>query len=308
MCFSFAWRSVYRHWGEVHFARCPLIGVHSIDNLDKAWGGKGNVSYLSDLIFGLFSVSRRITTEFQASGHWRRAVNLSIIVFIRADIFSSIRAFSREPDKLSHATIEWNDPELLLRVLDERLLSSVAETMTPDEIWNRFFVTDVGGVPVRDFIIQFTLKRPRNVIYLLQLAKGIAVNRGHARVDATDFLTARDDYSRFAFEALLAEDDPEIGQLENVLYEFVGMKNILSRNDVFECLRRVPLTEEYSTRYFERLVELNFLGFVLSDGAHEYPGDERRKQVLSRLIDRVPADEPGYVINPVYHAMLEVRG
>jgi len=34
MCFSFAWRSVYRHWGEVHFARCPLIGVHSTPLLD----------------------------------------------------------------------------------------------------------------------------------------------------------------------------------------------------------------------------------------------------------------------------------
>ena len=95
-----------------------------IDNLDKAWEQKENIVLLSDLLFGLLSVTRRIIEDFRKSDQRRRPANLALILFLRSDIFSYIMKGAREKDKISYSRITWHDPKLLIRVLEERFLSS----------------------------------------------------------------------------------------------------------------------------------------------------------------------------------------
>jgi hypothetical protein len=58
-----------------------------VDNLDKRWVRGQDLDYLSELILALFGVVNRIPREFAKIGPGRNAVNLSLAVFLRSDIF-----------------------------------------------------------------------------------------------------------------------------------------------------------------------------------------------------------------------------
>ena len=89
------------------------------------------------------------------------------------------------------STISWDDSQLLLRVIEERFQHSF-EQYSPDEVWSHFFVSQVEGVPVKQYLIENSLPRPRDMIYLVRTAIAFAVNRGHSRVDADDLLAAEE--------------------------------------------------------------------------------------------------------------------
>ena len=115
-----------------------------VDNLDKAWDHRSDLFVLSQLLFGLLGVSGRISQEFEKSGPWRVPVNLSLVLFLRSDIYAQVSAFAKERDKLPVRFITWDDPDLLLRVIEERFASSsIAAVRKPDEIWERYFCEDV---------------------------------------------------------------------------------------------------------------------------------------------------------------------
>jgi hypothetical protein len=86
-----------------------------VDNLDKIWGEKEQTEVLSHLLFGLLGIAGRIGDEFKTGGPRKPAANVTLAIFLRSDIFSVIRDVAREPDKISHERIAWNDPELLMR-------------------------------------------------------------------------------------------------------------------------------------------------------------------------------------------------
>jgi len=110
-----------------------------VDNLDKAWDQRSDLSVLSQLLFGLLGVSGRIAQEFEKSGPWRVPVNVSLILFLRSDIYAQVSAFAKERDKLPVRFITWEDPGLLLRVIEERFARSSGSIINkPDDIWDRF--------------------------------------------------------------------------------------------------------------------------------------------------------------------------
>ncbi len=86
-----------------------------IDNLDKAWNVQKELTTLSQLLLGLLGVSTRVLSDFQKSSHSRRPVNLSLIIFLRSDIFAQIIKHAPERDKISYQRIAWDDPEYFFR-------------------------------------------------------------------------------------------------------------------------------------------------------------------------------------------------
>ena len=147
-----------------------------VDNLDKAWNQREDMPTLCNLLSGLLEVSRRIAADFEKSDHWRKAINLSLLIFLRSDIFAQIMRFIPERDKVSYSRITWDDPEILLSVIEQRLLNSSVIT-SPNQIWSRYFCPTVQGIETRKYLTRFILPRPRDLIYLCKLALVNAVNR-----------------------------------------------------------------------------------------------------------------------------------
>ena len=280
-----------------------------IDNLDKAWPSRGEVDNLVALLFGLIGVAGRIVEEFHSSSYWKRKVRLTVAVFLRSDIFARVQESAREKDKLSCSYISWNDPQLLLRVIEERF-SYRFDRLTPDEIWNEFFAPSVDGLPVKDFLIENTLPRPRDLIYLVKAAISNAANRGHAYVETGDLIDARNAYSQYVLDAIVAEDDPTLGKLEAVLYEFAGSAAELTRSQVEAQIGAAGVTGDDVSRYVDLLCDLNFLGIGANGKAFRFTQTERERkvqQVISRkLAEHGGASQETYRVNPAFYPVLQI--
>ena len=278
-----------------------------VDNLDKSWDQHTNLELLSELLFGLLSVSTRVASEF---GRERRgAVNLSLTLFLRSDIHAAMIKFVRERDKLPVRRINWQDPELLRRVVEERFVKSGADVTRPGEIWDRYFPHTVRGVPIRDYLTAATLPRPRDLIFLVKAALEFAVNRGRGRIDEPDLLSAQLEYSHFALNSLVAEGAPRIPEIDDLLLEFARASEVIDGENIKVAMRRAGISEIRLSEIVDLLTDLTFLGPETSLGRFDFINDEdslMKTRVMARNFSEEVGRPTRYRINPPFHAFLEI--
>ena len=276
-----------------------------VDNLDKAWDKSGDLDELAHLLLGLFEAVGLIEKNFSDYRGRREEVSISLALFIRSDIYAHIARVAREPDKLPVERLEW-EPELLLRVLEERFLDGRNDA-SADQLWSQYFAPDVEGVPVRNYLVQRTLPRPRDVVQLCNAAVISAVNSRHQKIEVSDITAGERVYSQVAVEALLVENASIIPDLEEVIYEFVGAKASL---DVVEVERLVAsASSSLPNTVIERLQELSFLGLETSEGKFKYseiPAERRKAAVLARRLEKRLGRPARLQVHPAYRTYLEI--
>ena len=296
-----------RHLGIVLESKKSLTLL--IDGLDEPWGPGEHVGHLAELIAGLLGVSQFIPDDFKRSDDKVKPVEATITVLLRSDIFAFIQHLLPEQDKLPIVQVTWNDQELLLRVLEERMLYDAPRERTALAVWEGIFPDSVVGVASQDFILRTALPRPRDLIHLVKAAVNIAINRGHDKVLPNDLLSAREQYSQYAFNSILKEDDPVKGKLEAVLYEFSGTGQQLLKEDVESLFATAGVEFDDSDFYLNLLCDINFLGIETASGFH-YSRDEEERRTL-RNIARVIGTRRGrsemFEVNPAFYQVLQIE-
>jgi hypothetical protein len=296
-----------RHLGIVLSGKKSLTLL--IDGLDEPWGPGEHVTHLAELIAGLLGVAQFIPDDFKRSDDRVRPVALNITVLLRSDMFAFIQHLLPEQDKLPIVQVIWNDQELLLRVLEERMLLEAPRERTPSDVWAGIFPDSVVGLTSKEFILGTVLPRPRDLIHLVKAAVSIAINRGHDKVFPDDLLSARSQYSQYAFNSILKEDDPVKGKLETVLYEFAGTGRQLLKEDVESLFAKAGVMIKDSDFYFDLLCDINFLGIETATGFH-YSRDEEERRTM-RNIARVIATRRDrnemFEVNPAFYQVLQIE-
>jgi hypothetical protein len=281
-----------------------------IDNLDKAWDQTQDLSRVSDLLFGLLSVSGRIATDFDRDPTFRGKVNFSLILFLRSDIYAAIIRHAHERDKVPVRRMSWDDQRTLLRVLEERFMTSGLGLGSPDEIWQRFFSATVGSRPVRQYLTDTVLPRPRDLLYLVKTALQYAINRNHGRIEEEDLLSAEVQYSHFALNALMAENAGQIKKIEKLLAQFSLSAEIITELDLLAYIERADVQERPSD-VVDFLCELAFLGMEVENNRFEFIYDEENAEKLTAMASRNAAQNPSglrrFAVNRAYHRYLEVK-
>ncbi len=278
-----------------------------VDNLDKSWDQHTDLDRLSELLFGLLSVSTRVAVEF--SRERRGSVNLSLTLFLRSDIHAAMIKYARERDKLPVRRISWQDPEMLRRVVEERFMKSGADVSRPDEIWGRYFPPAVQNIPIQDYLVSTTLPRPRDLIFLVKAALEFAVNRGHGRIEEVDLLSAQLEYSRFALNSVVAEGAPRIPEIDDLLLEFSRASEIVNREDIRVAMRRAGISEIRLAEVVDLLTELTFLGPETAPGRFDFINDEdslMKTMVMARNLTEESGRPSSFRVNPPFHAFLEI--
>jgi hypothetical protein len=280
-----------------------------VDNLDKGWDKGSDLPHLTDLLLGLLGVARRIPLEFAKTDKWRQAIRMSLMVFLRSDIFATIMEAAREPDKISYSRLKWDDPEMLLRVIEERFKAAHSRNADPDQLWSRYFCPTVHGRPTRQYLYERILPRPRDIVFLCNAAVAIAVNRGHACIEEDDIIDAEKQYSQYAFEMIQVENGITVPELEAVLYEFVGRPAVLPEDEVINMLNAAAIDAAKHQSVIEHLVQLSFLGqevrhdeFVYSDEEEEL----RKNMVLARRLVEEHGGPRRYQVNAPFRSFLEI--
>ena len=236
-------------------------------------------------------------------------MRLSVVVFLRSDIFYHIQRRAPEQDKLPIQRITWDDPEMLLRVLDRRLVYATGGRLSELDIWKQFFAKDVNGVPSREFITSTVIHRPRDIIYFVKEAMSDAVNRGHTLVEEDDFYSARHRYSQMAIKSVVAEDDPQRGKLKAVLVAFSRGEKVLTRTQVEGRIRLVVAEESEVPYYLELLCDVGFLGIETPAG-FRYPTDEGERDLLlevARNAAKNGGKDEVFRINDAFYDGLQIQ-
>lgn len=280
-----------------------------IDNLDASWTNRSDLQELCLLLFGLLNVLKRITDEFYKADYRQKRVSLSLIAFLRSDIFNQIVTFANERDKIQHSKLVWNDPEQLFRVIETRFDYSMDGLAGPQELWNNFFCSTINGMPLREYVTELILPRPRDIIYLFRAALQEAVNRGHSKVEEADFLSSEFKYSQYVLESVLAENGNRVADLESLLYEFAGCSEIISKKEIEEIVTRNNFGEV--SDIIDILCELTFLGLETNPGKFEFINEQRSKKIVYRLADKTvqisETKEQRFKIHKAFHSYLDIK-
>lgn len=299
-----------KHLGKILTKKERVVVL--IDNLDKAWVRGPTLDVLGAALFRLLSVSQSITRDFDRADHWREPVNLSVIIFMRSDIFNYIHRSAREPDKITPKVLRWDDKELLLRVVEERFLRSLPQLSDYSALWEEFFPASVGGMPARDYIAEAVLPRPRDLILFIKEALGNAVNRRHSAITEEDILGAEMRYSQHAFDSLAVEASSQLEHIEAVLLEFAGLNAVLETTEVAQAIRRGGIEDSRLALYIDMLVNLSFLGVETSAGDFVFFSDhndvEREKTfTLAKRFLETSGRPQRFTVNRPFWSFLELK-
>ena len=252
-----------------------------VDKLDDRWGLGPNPEAQSTLLAGLIEVTRHVMMDFSSKRADLPQVNLSLVVFIRSDIFSHLGIVAGELDKLPITRMSWNDGAELIAILDHRLIHIGTKELESSEVWDRLFVDDVDGLSAREYILSRTLPRPRDVLVFTKNAVSAALKRSHDKVEVEDFSFAYQQYSGHVFDSVVFEDDPDRGRLRAVLSQHAGCSEIMNESEVRQRIQEAGVPHEDIEFYLELLCDLNVLG-VQGPSGFKFPADELER---TRLLD-----------------------
>jgi len=280
-----------------------------LDNLDKPWKKTADINFLSDFLLGLLATGIEIPTEFSRADSRRRAVPVTVAIFMRSDIFAKIAERAAEPDKLAHVRLKWEDPALLLRIIEARYEASHQSGRDPETMWKTFFCPSVGRAPVKQYFADTIVPRPRDIVYLVKEAVSTAVNRNHTRVEEEDLLDAEKQYSHYVFDSILVENGITVPQLESLLYEFAGRKTTVTEDEVAECIKGAGLASDLKESLMDHLIKLTFLGIEVDEGEFvfsEDPKELKRNNIIGSKLARQLKRKRRFKIHPAFYAFLGV--
>ena len=282
-----------------------------IDNLDQGWEHRDDLQEMSSFLFGLLRVARAIADDFRRETLKLREVRMSMIVFLRSDIFYFIRKNAGEADKLDFSQTQWNDRELLWRVVERRFAHSLGVNEGPGHIWQEYFADMVNGVPVDEYIIRRIIPRPRDIIFLCRAALVKARNRKHSKIEERDILDAEIEYSSFTVDVLLAEIDKDYPNItRSLLFEFIGENEILTKNEIEKRLSVGGISDTKLDSVINVLVDNSFLAVETSEDEFTfiYEDDERDRTLIKARKLQERTSTTRYCIHPAFHPVLEVSG
>ena len=281
-----------------------------VDNLDMAWERQDDMDVLCEILWSLLEVGQGLPTIFQRRNSRRQSISINLAIFLRTDIFYRIRKVALEPDKIKYSLLKWSDTDLLCKIIEERFLSAFDGAKESKDLWNDYFCPTVNEIPTKDYITDAILKRPRDIIHLVNAAVTTAINKGHNRVEEEDILAAEIQYSQYALESVNVENTlPDIN-LEAVMFEFVGMPANMPKSEVEEVILSVKVPKERVEATIDILHDLTFLGLEVSEGRFVFsddPESSRKNKIMARRFARRKGQEEQFQIHRIFHTFLEIE-
>ena len=160
-----------------------------VDQLEDVWSEEGESE---SLVIGLLKASRAVGSRFP---------RVSCVVFLRSDIYDLLKFADKDKYHGDELRVDWT-PERLHELVLARARASLGVEVGSDRLWGEIFPRSIAGAPARDYVIERTLMRPRDVIHLCNLCRDTAENHGHDVITEADMAEAAQLYSQWKLEDL----------------------------------------------------------------------------------------------------------
>jgi hypothetical protein len=267
------------------------------DNIDKGWNATGLESEDVIIIRSLLEAARKLGNDFRRTG-----ADFRCAVFLRNDIYDMLLSNTSDRGKETKALIDWVQPDLLKHLVGRRLQFALSvKPQSADVLWQEFCVPLIDGENSLDFLIRHSLRRPRFLLALINHCKGIAVNFGRDRIDASDIINALSVYSTDITTEIGLEMRDVLPSCEQILYVFLGEPREMPRSAIFRLLARKLGSEEERKAVFTLLLWHGVVGYKRSANLISYIYDVNYDlPKLIGLMDKSAELDPVLHINPAF--------
>ena len=261
-----------------------------IDNLDKSWKKNSKLNVLSKYILGILGVSGRIVRDLNYHLDSKSKVSFHLTLFLRSDIFKYVQNQAREPDKIEYQRISWNDPIVFFRIIEQRFLELNDEEELSEDLWDKYIAKSVNGQPIQEFILDNIYPRPRDLIYLFQRSKDLAVQRSHIMIEEQDVVDALKDYSNWIFTSVLVENGVSQKQMEDFMYNLIGENQIISLQSIKGLMQdsSISVIDEDLEYFINHLVDLSVIGREIRPNEFVFNYDftqDKKNLILSKKLN-----------------------
>jgi hypothetical protein len=228
------------------------------------------------LIVGLLRAAKEINDRFDF---------IKVIIFLRTDIYSYLRFHDSDKYRSQTEFISW-DVENLKKLIALRIRKSTNMKTDLDGFWDGFFPYQIDNKSSFEFMVQYTLMRPRDLIQLCNKCRDEALARNGTQILPIDIFKAIGDYSIWKLEDLVSEYSVQYPFFEKILLSifYANPSYELGREKIELLLNmnKAELVKQYGAKYFEPLDVLlqilytvGFLGVVYKESVlFEFLGDK----------------------------------
>lgn len=286
-----------------------------IDEIELAYGKKSeyerSVSLIRDLIVSV-SYLNDIARE--------NAYPIRIVMALRNEVFRSVKNTGYELNKPIEdfglqvswrATSKSIDASPLLSIIEKRIAyNNPDENMCANDVWSTYFPESVDGTPVKQYVLNQTWSKPRDVIRLLRTLQEKCLNDEIFREQA--FYDIRKDYSRKAWSEIEEEirtnySDDFVDGIRRLLG---GMECPFGVGDLAEKLGREADSFENAAKLRESKSPSEILDILFKFGIIGNVRDRKSNSGRSRFI-AYGEDEPDiygvFTIHYPLRSMFDVR-
>jgi hypothetical protein len=244
-----------------------------IDQVDDLWDSSKEGQ---NLIIGLLRGTKQLNDQ---------AIFLKIIVFLRSDIFSFLRFHDSDKYRGHTEFISWN-AENLKKLIALRIYKSTGARGDVESLWLSVFPEKFNGKDTFDYLLNFVLMRPRDLIQLCNLCRDRGMDRMGEKISVSDIQQAIKQHSTWKTQDLISEYYIQYPFLETVfLTIFYAADSPIFTREKIESLFSVnkqQIIQKYGNQFFEPLdvllqilFSIGFLGVLQNDNMlYEFLGDQ----------------------------------
>ena len=274
-----------------------------VDEVDDIWD---STEESKPLIIGLLNAVRKLNSSLNP--------NIAILLFLRSDIWDGLSFSDKDKFRSEDERISWSEDDLKqLIVIRAKISANLDHSLSDaDQVWDALFEKQVGSQNSFEYIVDRTLKRPREVIQFCNLALSVAQDFGRLKITEEDILAAEARYSIWKLDDLINEFKIQYPFLRDFLSIFDGFRVSFSKDQInlkFEESKKVLVRKfpELHVLDLDSFLQLLFgLGFVGARVAgkdlylHDDP--DRPRIVLTNLVNL-----ENIVVHPAFHLALGLR-
>lgn len=215
-----------------------------------------------------------------------------------------MKKYAPEADKLQISKMIWDDHELLLRVIEERMRNN------EENVWEEYFCKEVSGISTKEYLIKYSLPKPRDLITLVNAALGNAVNRNHTKIEESDIKDAMEQYSTFAMQTLITELQVGYPNAEHFIWELLGEDKICTVDHMLTCMKKAEISENKQEELISVLCQMSFFGLEIRPDKFVYCYDLEHYEKYKILAEkRAKSFERAmrFCIHPAFYKALMIE-
>jgi Mg-chelatase subunit ChlD len=226
------------------------------------------------------------------------------ILFLRSDIYDTLKF--NDADKLHslEERLSWRDEELKHLVATRGKVSTGLSTSDTNELWEIIFDKTVNGEPSFNYLLNRTLKRPRELIQFCNNALTEAQDNQNDHITAQDILRAERLYSNWKLKDLASEFTVQYPYLEELLSLFQGFKTEFGFDEFDKRYQETKVklaNPDLQTVSTERMLQILFIVGFLGTRVNK-----KNIFVYDNPLILLPQQEQ-IIIHPAYHFALGLQ-